>query len=159
MLEDGFARYSYLMEPGSYLPPYPEEKEPPTIWFRDVKVRCGFTATPKAGTFSLTQTAIHISLRGCFCSYRICSRIFRCRRPQMQIWSLYRSWDWKMSSRIPGKRTSTPRLQCLQMRQKRIAQHSNYQHHKNVPLPHSLVEGRFYMRTVQRDEASVQSRT
>lgn len=27
-LEDGFERYSYLMELGGYLPPYPEEKEP-----------------------------------------------------------------------------------------------------------------------------------
>ena len=122
-LEDGFERYSYLMELGGYLPPYPEEKEPPTIWCGDVKVRYGFTATPKTGAFSSTQTAIHISLRVCFCSCRICSRIFRCRRPQMQIWSLYRSWDWKMSFRIPGKRVSVLRLQCSQMRQKRIAHH------------------------------------
>ena len=28
-LEDGFERYSYLMELGSYLPPYPEEKRTP----------------------------------------------------------------------------------------------------------------------------------
>ena len=28
-LEDGFERYSYLMELGGYLPPYPEEKRTP----------------------------------------------------------------------------------------------------------------------------------
>ncbi len=60
----------------------------------------------------------------------------------MQTWSCCGSWDWKMSSRIPGKRDSALRLQCLQMQQKRIAQHPNCQHHKNVPLPHSLAEGR-----------------
>ena len=28
MLEDGFERYSYLMELGGYLPPYPEKRTP-----------------------------------------------------------------------------------------------------------------------------------
>lgn len=159
-LEDGFERYSYLMELGSYLPPYPEEKEPPTIWCGDVKVRYGSTATPKTGAFSSTQTAIHISLRVCFCSCRICSRIFRRRRPLVQIWSCYRSWGCKTSFRIPGKRVSVPLLQCSQMQQKQRANHLNHQQRKTSTCRVICTDrGTFQLHVKGMDAASVQSRT
>lgn len=134
-LEDGFERYSYLMELGSYLPPYPEEKRTPEHLVRGCQSQVWIHCYTKDGHFFFDADSDTFTLRACFCCYRICSRIFRCRRPQVRIWSCYRSWGCKTSFRIPGKRASVPLLQCSQMRRRRLVNHLNHQQRKNVPLP------------------------
>ena len=50
-LEDGFERYSYLMELGSYLPPYPEEKRTPDHLVRGCQSQVWIHCYTKDGHF------------------------------------------------------------------------------------------------------------
>ena len=50
-LEDGFERYSYLMELGSYLPPYPAEKRTPDHLVRGCQSQVWIHCYTKGGHF------------------------------------------------------------------------------------------------------------
>ena len=50
-LEDGFERYSYLMELGSYLPPYPKEKRTPEHLVRGCQSQVWIHCYTKDGHF------------------------------------------------------------------------------------------------------------
>ncbi len=50
-LEDGFERYSYLMELGGYLPPYPEEKRTPDHLVRGCQSQVWIHCYTKDGRF------------------------------------------------------------------------------------------------------------
>lgn len=94
-LEDGFERYSYLMELGSYLPPYPEEKRTPEHLVRGCQSQVWIHCYTKDGHFFFDADSDTFIIKGVLLRYRICSRIFRCKRPQVRIWSCCRSWGWQ----------------------------------------------------------------